>query len=194
MRRLTLLFLHCMILLGLSLAPSPVQAKERAEGCEGQNWCFEAENLAFRIVDNEITIDILRQMEKNQDVSILISYLLEHKVRLYVGWIRPTPEMHSVEANWNVGLDLEGGETIWAEKWFVGQRSGPSIAYDPTNVKLFIPGATETSSRGKSFIVVLAFPVSTPSGKQWKEGQVQSLNVQKPGQQAARIDPTDEGR
>ncbi|MBM3288092.1 MAG: hypothetical protein FJY88_12180 [Candidatus Eisenbacteria bacterium] len=189
MSRLILLFLSCATLLSLSLAPWPVQAA----GCKDQDWCFEAEKLSFRIVDNEITIDILRQMETVQDVSLLINYLLEHPARLYVGWIRPTPDMHSVQVDWNVGLHLKNEETVWAEKWFVGQKFGPSIAYDPMSLKLFIPGAAETSRGGKSFIVVLAFPESAPSGLQWKQGQVESLSVQMPSQQASRIEPKVEG-
>lgn len=149
----------------------------QADGCKNQKWCFEAERFAFRITDNEVTIDMLRRLDTVGDTGVLIEYLLHHRSRMYMGWLRPTPEMHGVTCSWNVGLQLKSGETIWAEKWFVGRQHGEGVQYDSTDTKHFTPGVDEESQNRKSFIVVLTFPKEKQDGKEWKNSQIEGLAV-----------------
>ncbi len=168
------LFLVALIVVGAAIL---LPTNSLADGCKNQKWCFESDEFAFRITDNEVTIEMLRRIEQGGDTATLIDYLLRHSSRFYMGWLRPTPEMHSVYCDWNVGLQLKSGEVIWAEKWFVGRDHGPSAQYDPDDGKHFIPGVDEDSPNHKSFIIVLAFPAKQSDGKEWKNGQVKSLVV-----------------
>jgi hypothetical protein len=151
--------------------------ESRAEGCAGQKWCFEADDFAFRVTENEVTVEMLRQMGKGGDTEMLIAYALENPCRLFVGWLRPTPAMHSVRVAWNVGLQLKSGDVVWAEKWFLGTVDGLTSAYTPADVRTFIPGMNEESANHKSFIIVLSFP-KTVDGVEWRNRHVTGLVAQ----------------
>ncbi len=166
-----LLVVVAALVAAVVLTPTPGVA----QGCKDQKWCFEAEEFAFRVKDDEVTVDMLRQIHKGEDTGMLIDYLLKNRSRLFIGWLRPTPEMHSVTFPWNVGLQLKSDETIWAEKWFVGKQQGSSSVYDSTDVKIFVPGVNE--ARGKSFVIVLSFPKEKKNGDEWRNGQVEGLAV-----------------
>ena len=148
-----------------------------ADHCDGQKWCVEKENFAFRIGEQEITIDLLRNIPQGNPETI-INYLIEHgDSRLFLAWLRPIPEMRVMQFSWNVGLQLASGDVVWADKWFVANGMNEFQNYGPKANKLFIPGSNGTSPGGHSFLFFLAMPSRAYSGKEWRKKDASGLVI-----------------
>ncbi|USN53509.1 MAG: hypothetical protein H6760_05135 [Candidatus Nomurabacteria bacterium] len=166
-----------LFVLALCLAHLP--ARVYAEGCNGQKWCVETSEFAFRLGEYPIEIDRLRHLEEKgaPDMASTIRYILQHpKTITYIGWIRPTPEMHYLSLRWNVGLQLKSGEVIWAQQW-IYEENGHMVQSDPGNLH-FSPissGRSGENNQGKSYLAFVVFPERKADGKDWKDKEVAGL-------------------
>lgn len=154
-----------------------------AEGCQGQKWCFETDEYAFRITPEEMIMPVLQNIADNPDgraVTQVIEYAGQHGDRIYLAWLRPTPTMHIVDINWNVGLRLKSGEVVWANAWLIDERDVFS-AYAGDSSRLFVPQVNSMSTNGHSFKMFLAFPNRTLSGEKWEGKKVSAMVIQDNG-------------
>lgn len=151
-------------------------------GCQGEDWCIELADVAIKINnEKEARVEHLRRMGDEPgapDMTPAIKYVLEHpKEDLYLAWIRPVPNMRTVVASWNIGLQLKSGGVVWAKKW-IYQEGGTMVLSDPASYFQLVSGINGTSLSGNSFVPLLSFPDRDSNGELWKHGDVVGLAVE----------------
>lgn len=176
----------------LGMTASPVLAE--LEPCKG--WCIESDTFWFQLIsgkgafrppdaDDQAILDTAP--EWLQSVG---KYLLEHPSEIaYRAAVLPLkpgadpPELgeHSVSIDWNVGVRLESGEEVWATQWFVRVPNNqpprtPVLRSVSLTTDLLLP-----TRDMKTYALIIAFPSTTPNGKEWKDKDIATLIITRDG-------------